>query len=218
MGSCLNVLNEPEHFLLAATLIALVLLVWAQLGAPKDKGVLDRDMNLWFGILWTYAALFVVLIALALFIYNNTCDCAKGFLILSFLMTIANILMVLGLNFIKIVFHKPSGESLTGVCISSGLWAKGWILFWLFLLAGLVFISFSLVGVWFCRFLQITIVCWSLQLSWQFILGLVLVGMALLVGICFGFKKRKCRLCTWFRRGWWKNGEGVDENGGKCGE
>ncbi len=185
MGTCLNVLNDPEHFLLAATLIALVLLVRTQLYASGRGRRQDENINGVMGLVWIYSALFFALVAVALLFFKV--NCAKGFLILSFLMTLGDILISLLLIAVKTFKGLSLGESLTGVCINEPFRKKlPWILFWVFLLAGLVFISFSpsLLGVRFC---------WSLLWSWQFIIGVVLVLAAVAKAICLLVRERRRR-------------------------
>jgi len=177
---CLNLLNRPEVFIPTAALIVLVLLVWAQLYASGRASNQPKNFNWIAGLVWTYLAMLFALVAVALFVIGGgAASCARGFLVLSFLVTIFNILIAIGLNIIKIVFKKPLDEPLTRAPINSGLWGEGWLLYWGFLLIGLGFISFSpsLLGVRFC---------WS----WLFIIGLVLIGAAVVVGVVLLFRGR----------------------------
>ena len=234
MGTCLNLLGEANVFIPTAALLALVLLVWVQLHV---HGGGERDVNWFCGVAWAYLAILFALIAVAIFVHGNTSACAKGFLVLAFFMTVTNIVIVFVLKFARFrsrfehfsskkphmksckeSCEKPPVESLLGECG----WSRLCGLIWLATLAGLLLISFSLVGVW-CR------CCLCIGIGLVF---LVFIKVLIIV-ICTNCKSlKKCRLCTCFRwvcwkichccirlrRGWWKNGEGVDENGGKCGE
>jgi hypothetical protein len=182
MDGCLNSLNDPVVFIPTAALLALVLMVLTQLHA----GGRANNVNLVCGRAWIYLALLSALIAVAFFVHDNTSACAKGFLILSFFMTGIEIFILFLLNIARFRsrFEHSSGEeppveSLLGECG----WSRFCGLIWLAMLAGLLLISLSLVGIWFCRFLQDTVVCWSVPCSWQFIIGLVLVSSAVLAVI-----------------------------------
>ena len=132
MGNCFNILEKPEVFVAITALIAIVLLVWAQLYARGAKN-LDKNFNLWCGILWTYAALLFALIAVGvLVLYGKENDWAKGFLILSFLMTVTNILIVVVMDIFKIIYGIPADESVTKVgtgCCNRLAWGSGWLIF-----------------------------------------------------------------------------------------
>lgn len=186
MGNCLNVLDTPEVFILVATLLVLVLLVWAQLSKPKENKDLDKDFNLVCGFAWTYLAIFFALIAVALFICEiNTC--ANGFLVLSFLMTIVNVLIAVVTIPMKVILNiisnrRPS-ESLTKL---DKWWEKTiWlIIFWIFLLVGSGFISFTLVNKLGCLY------------SPCFCTGVALVTVAVLFAVismcCAIFRHKNC--------------------------
>jgi hypothetical protein len=206
MNRCLNLLEKPEVFLPAAALLALVLLVWAQLSVPRERKDLDRDFNLVCGFVWTYLAILFALVAVAIFINDKTNDYAKGFLILSFFMAVTNLLIGIVTTFIKLLLNIKRGRNMSGSltklrgqCVKI-FWL---VIFWCFLLIGLGFISFSpsLLRVRFC---------WS----WQFILGLSLVGVALLyalVGIFHGWRRLCARLRQVWRKVWGKWKEWKEE-------
>lgn len=148
MVSCvnLNVLDNQQGFLLVATLIVIVLLVRAQLYARGEARKQDKDVNGVMGFVWIYLAILFALAAVAALFFNVTA-CAKGFLILSFLMTVVSILAAL-LKRGSLIFI-PRWKSLVGESTER----KWWVLVWLALLIGLGFISFHLAGCLGCCFL-----------------------------------------------------------------
>jgi hypothetical protein len=188
MGICLNVLESPEVFLLAATLLALVLLVWAQLYASGQASKQPKNVHWVMGLFWTYLAMFFALAAVAALSLNANV-CAKGFLVLSFLMTAVNILLALLLSFTLI--WRPPEESLVGKSAQN----KCWVFAWLALLFGLALISFSVVGK-----LGGLSSCW-------FRLGVVLAGVTILFVVGMILKNFCCcirRCCTSLRWECWK--------------
>ena len=146
MGTCLNVLNDPEHFLLAATLIVLVLLVWAQLYASGRVSKQDKNVNWRMGLFWTYLAMFFALVAVAT-LFLNSVNVAKGFLILSLLMAVVNIVIALLQNFIHI-FREGSIVG-TG---DSRCERIRWSVCWVFFGFGLGILSFGYVLNWACPY------------------------------------------------------------------
>ncbi|MBA7576392.1 hypothetical protein ES708_18232 [subsurface metagenome] len=145
MGNCLNLLNDPGVFLLVATLVVIVLLVWTQLYARGRVSEQARNVHWVMGLVWTYGAMFFTLVAVATLFFNV--NLAKGFLILSFLMTAVSILLAL-LKSGSLIF-KPSEESLVGESARR----KRWVVVWIALLLGLGFISFYVAGLLGCYFL-----------------------------------------------------------------
>jgi len=182
---CLNLLGEPEVFIPAATLLALVLLVWAQLYA--SGGSETKNVHWVMGLFWTYLAMFFALAAVAALFFRD--NWAKGFLILSFFMTVVNILVAL-LKSGSLIFI-PSGKSLVGRSAEN----KYWVLAWLALLFGLGFISFSVAD----KFGGLSS-CW-------FRLGVVLAGATILFVVWMILKNFCCciRLRWEFRSHWCKN-------------
>ena len=145
MGNCLNILNEPTVFVSTAALIVIVLLVWAQLqagGRTSDQDKRAGNINWVCGFAWTYLAILFALIAVAIFVYDKTCQLSKGFLMLAFLMTCINISISLALSIADI--FKPSGECLEGKSSRKKIWSVGWLAG----LVGLGFISFPLAYCW----------------------------------------------------------------------
>ena len=164
MDGCLNSLEKDVVFIPIAALLALVLLVWVQLHV---HGKVPGSVNWVCGVSWAYLAILFALIAVALFICNPTSTCAKGFLILAFFMTGMNVAFLFGQNIVRLfgdLSEESFGQSLFGECGRS----KWWILFWAFLLIGLGFVSFYVVGLLGCCFL------WA---------GMALVSSAVLTAI-----------------------------------
>jgi hypothetical protein len=149
MANCLNILDNAVVFLAAASLIVIVLLVWAQLYG-RHGNILEqaRNVNWITGLVWTYAAMLFALIAVGIFVpaksLNNDgyISLAKGFLTLAFLMTGVNMAIAILVNGAAI--FKPSiasSESLVGNA-ERKCWVIPWVLCWV----GLGFISFYLAG------------------------------------------------------------------------
>jgi len=183
MGTCLNLLGETFVFIPTVALLALVLLNWLQFHLRgREEG---RNVNWVCGVSWAFLALLFALTAVALFICEMS-TCAKGFLILAFFMTGINIAFIFGQNIVRLfgdLSEESFGQSLFGECGKS----KWWILFWVFLLIGLGFISFSLVNKLCSPFL------------WAGV-GLIVIVVLCACGlICRGFN---LRWFLWERRVW----------------
>jgi hypothetical protein len=208
--NCLNLLDKAEVFIPTAALLALVLLVWTQLQVwgqeregerqeregerqEREGERRERNFNPICGRAWAYLAILFALTAVALFICNISAY-DKGFLVLAFLMTVVIILITFGLIIADFVWDLYRGGTV-GLLGRFGQ-SRFCGLIWLSFFIGLLLFSFALVGVWFCRFLQDTVVCWSVPCSWQFIIGLVLVSLAILTVIVI-VCRRVWRECIW---------------------
>jgi hypothetical protein len=176
MGTCLNVLEDTQGFLLVATLIVLVSLVRVQLYASGRGRRQDENVNWVAGLVWTYLALSFALVAVALFVCEKSA-CDKGFLIWSFLMTGVSILTAILQNVIRI-FREGSIVG-TG---NSRCERIRWSVWWVFLGFGLGILSFGYVlncacpYEWFSytlviitvlyAFLRLVLACWPRAQMW----------------------------------------------------
>jgi hypothetical protein len=170
---CLNILGEPQVFVAIAALIVIVLLVWAQLYTTGSKDP-DKNINFWCGITWTNTAIFFVLIAVGLYVLlGRTNDWAKGFLALSFLMTVTDILIYIFISIFNILLGKPANEPLTKA--GKNYWKRTpWIFGWVFWGFGLGCVSFHIAGLierlWFYigKFVLLALIvitiCWAMRI------------------------------------------------------
>ncbi len=198
MIPCLNSLEKDIVFIPIAALLALVLLVWVQLHVRGGRE--ERNVNWYCGVAWAYLAILFALFAVALFVLDNASACAKGFLILAFFMTGMNIFVLFVLNIFQLrIFsggecpENPPVTSFVGGCSCR----KSFSLIWLATLAGLILISFSLVGVC-CR----CCLCVGIALVAAAVLTVVVIVCCRVWRECIWPKC--CRLCTWIRNHWCK--------------
>ncbi len=154
MDKCLNILDRPEVFIPVAALIVIVLLVWAQLSARGKTEDLYKDVNLVLGFVWTYFAIFIALIAVAVFILTNGSldginPWPKFLLVLSFLMTMANVIVSFGLTLYRLLgkdsFIRSPTEGLNEEEKHSV--KRDFTIYWISVLVGLVLVSLSVVRV-----------------------------------------------------------------------
>jgi hypothetical protein len=193
MDACLNLLGQPVVFIPIAALLALILLVWAQL---HMRGGGKRSVNWTCGVTWAFLALLSALIAVAIFVPSNTSDCAKGFLMLAFFMAVVNVVIIVVLEIADLFWDLSSRPNHSLLAESAG--NQCWAFVWLALLFGLGFISFSVAN-------ELTCLLWNL-LFW---IGVVLVFLVFLnvfiVVLCINCKSfKKCRLCKRIRKHWRK--------------
>jgi hypothetical protein len=145
MGNCLNFLAEPSVFITTATLLVIVLLVWAQLYARGEARKQERNVNWIIGLAWTYGAMLFALTAVAALPFNV--NLAKGFLVLSFLMTVFSILSAVFRTLMLIFVPEGSIVDTGNTCCEKIKWSICWAL----LLVGLGILSFGFVSHCCCK-------------------------------------------------------------------
>lgn len=177
MDNCLNFLAEPDVFITTATLLVIVLLVRVQLYSSGKAREQDKNVNWIIGLAWTYGAMLSALIAVVLF-FASDINWAKGFLALSFLMTVASILMAVFRTLMLIFVPEGSIVDTGDTCCEKIKWSVCWAL----LLSGLVIISFDVVfsRIFFCGWFGVGLVA----------IAIVYMGRRFILARCSKKKKK----------------------------
>ncbi len=145
MAFCMNVLKDPVIFLPSTALIAIILLVWAQLSAGGKE---RKSFTLYLGFAWIHWAIFFSLLAFGLHVFKSY-EYAIGFLGLAFLMAIAHVLFSALRILLPLKRYRPAeaciqDEDLVQVDSRCKKWSL--LLAMAFATAGLSFMSFYMVG------------------------------------------------------------------------